>query len=332
MDIKTQKKITAILQVLREAKKPVGGTRIANQVKRYGINLSPRTARYYLAITDKTQLTKNYGKRGRLLTAAGREELAKSFIFEKVGLVAAKIDGLSYQMDFSLSTLKGNIILNISTIHNKNINKARQHIQLAFKEKLGMGKYFIIAKSGTTLGNYTVPPEQTAIGTICSVTINGILLKHGIPISSRFGGLLEMKNHQPVRFTQIIYYDGSTLDPLEIFIKGRMTSVSQTARTGNGLIGASFREIPAIAIGAAHKLKKKLDRIGLYGILMIGNPGQPLLDIPVSEGKAGMIVFGGLNPVAAAEENGLGTKNIAMGTLFPFKDLLPPDFIGGLPL
>ena len=38
--------------------------------------------------------------------------------------------------------------------------------------------------------------------------------------------------------------------------------------------------------------------------MKIGWPGQPLLDIPVSEGRCGALVIGGLNPVAIIEENG----------------------------
>ena len=56
---------------------------------------------------------------------------------------------------------------------------------------------------------------------------------------------------------------------------------------------------------------------------MIGKPGRPLLDIPVSEGRVGMIVAGGLNPMAAVEESGIATENIAMGALFEFERLVP---------
>ena len=57
--------------------------------------------------------------------------------------------------------------------------------------------------------------------------------------------------------------------------------------------------------------------------MMIGKPGRPLLDIPVSEGRVGMIVAGGLNPIAAVEESGIATENVAMGSLFEFEQLVP---------
>jgi repressor of nif and glnA expression len=54
----------------------------------------------------------------------------------------------------------------------------------------------------------------------------------------------------------------------------------------------------------------------------VGKPNQPLLDIPVMEGRAGIIVAGGLNPLAAVEESGIRTENLAMGTLLDFSELV----------
>lgn len=320
MDIKGKKIVSAILRILKDSRKPIGGTKIAGLISRYGISISHRTVRHYLLIMDKQGLTKKSGEHGRFITHSGLEELSKLFVFDKVGLVASRIDELSYKMKFSASKLKGRIILNISAIDSKNCRKLIEIIKFIFRKGLGMGNFLVISDK-KNVGDFVIPRGKTAIGTVCSVTINGILLNAGIPVVSRFGGLLEIREGVPVRFTEIISYDGSTLDPLEIFIKGKMTSVWKAAKTGSGIIGASFREIPAIAVGDAVKIKKKLDKIGLNGILLIGNPGQPLLDIPVAEGKAGMVVLGGLNPLAAVEEHGIETNNVAMGTLFEFSEL-----------
>jgi repressor of nif and glnA expression len=226
-------------------------------------------------------------------------------------------------MDFSLRKLSGDIILNISTIDKRDIKRAAVPLQQVFRAGLGMGRFIILADAGCKFGKKIIKNDRVAIGTVCSVTINGIFLNEGIHVTSRFGGLLELDKGRPVRFTEIINYDGSSIDPLEIFIKGGMTSVCQTVLTGNGRIGASFREVPSVAVPYIEKLRKKLDTIGLGGILLIGRPGQPLLDIPVAEGRAGMIVAGGLNPLAAVEETGVATENFAMGALFDFRNMIP---------
>lgn len=317
------RKIVSILNILHQAGRPLGGTRIAQKLQEFGYDLSQRTVRYYLKRMDRDGLTQNLGKRGRKITPKGEEELNNSFVIDKVGFVASKIDALTYQMNFSHRKLQGKIILNVSTFNRGELPKAIHHIQSTFRAGLGMGRFLVIGFPGEKMGDLTIEEGKVAIGTVCSVTLNGVLLKEGIHTTSRFGGLLELFKGRPLRFTEIINYDGSSLDPLEIFIKGGMTSVREAVLTGNGKIGASFREVPSVAIQKVEKIRKKLDKIGLGGILIIGKPNRPLLDIPVSEGRVGMIVTGGLNPLAAVEESGIDTENIAMKTLFEFDRLMP---------
>ena len=186
-----------------------------------------------------------------------------------------------------------------------------------------MGRFVASAGSGERLAGFAIPAGRTGLGTVCSVTLNGVLCAHGIPVSSEFGGLLELRDGQPHRFAQIIHYDAATIDPIEIFIKGGMTSVGGAARTGTGTIGASFREIPAVVLPKATKLMEALERLGLGGVLAIGIPGKALLDVPVSQGRVGLVVAAGLNPVAAVEEAGIPTENRAMASLCEFDKLLP---------
>lgn len=334
----SRRKLVSILHVLQNAEKPLGGTRIAQRLQAVGLELSQRTVRYYLQKMDQEGLTQNLGKKGRKITAKGKEEVRSAFVIDKVGFIAAKIDALTYQMTFSLRKSSGKIILNFSVLDLKDLPRALPYLRSVFKAGLGMGKFVGIGRAGTRMGSLLIEPGKIGIGTVCSVTINGVFLAEGIPTTSRFGGLLEMINGAPGRFTQIISYDGSSIDPLEIFIKGGMTSVYQTACTGNGKIGASFREVPAVAVPKVEQLKRRLDALGMNGILMIGKPGQPLLDVPVSEGRAGIIVAGGLNPLAAVQEGGIATDNMALGALYEFEGLIPfwemeklPETIGATP-
>jgi repressor of nif and glnA expression len=45
------------------------------------------------------------------------------------------------------------------------------------------------------------------------------------------------------------------------------------------------------------------------------------MEVPVGRGRTGIVVAGGLNPVAAAEEAGIATELKAMVTLADFGDL-----------
>ena len=331
MDTKTRRTMMAVLRVLRDTASPLGAERIAERLNIAGTELSERAVRNYLSQADAQGWTRNLGRRGRSLTASGRQELDGALVMDKVGFVAARVDALAYQMTFNLSTCTGSVILNISTVAQRDLRPALRELTRAFEANLGMGRLLALRRPGEVLGGFCTPPDRIVIGTLCSVSINGIFQQARIPTRSRFGGLLELENGKPKRFTQIIHYDGTSLDPLEIFIRGHMTSVANAAATGNGIIGASFREVPSIAYDEVVRLAKLSEKTGVGGLLAYGQPNQPLLDVPVAQGCVGLIVAGGLNPVAAIVESGIDTTSSAMHALCDFNELGDFQSFGNYP-
>jgi repressor of nif and glnA expression len=215
------------------------------------------------------------------------------------------------------------VILNISCFPRKRLRRALELLKPVFSSPYVMSDRVILAPEGESIGDVPVPKGMVGLGTVCSVTINGIFLKAGIPVTSRFGGVVETANGHPRRFLSLISYDGSSLDPLEVFIKSRMTAVSGPAAGRSGRILASFREIPVVCMEKAKKLAQTLEERGIRGILLIGSPNKPLLEVPVGIDKAGIVIVGGLNPVAALEEQGIPTESRAMSTLFDYSRLVP---------
>ncbi len=313
--------MTAILRTLQQAPKPLGSQRIAEGLAASGFDLTERTVRNYLAQADALGWTENLGRRGRKLTRQGLQELESALVVDKVGFVSTRVDTLSYQMDFDLPARRGRVILNISTLNQRELRPAIARLGEAYGAKISMGRLVGLAGPGEELGGIRVPKGSVAIATVCSVSINGIFLRNKIATTSRFGGLVQLEKGQPRRFTQIITYDGSSLDPLEVFIRGHMTSVGQAAQTGYGVVGASFREVPVIALDEVRRLAQLSEKAGVGGVMLIGTPNQPLLDIPVAQGRAGLVVCGGLNPVAAVVESGISVTSTAMSTLCDFSEL-----------
>ena len=312
------KHMVAILRVLRDAGGPLGSSAISRRIQAYGVSVSDRTVRWYLQEMQRKGLVTK-ARRGRvggtMITDLGIDEIKGALVTSRVGFTAAKVDTLAWRMSFDLMTRKGQIALNVSLIDQLDIFRAVDEMTPVFESGLGMGEYALYAKAGERIGDLKVPEGKAAIGSVCSVTVNGVLLKAGIPTVSRFGGVLEMNEGRPVRFTDMIYYDGTSLDPLEIFIKGGLTSVRDAVATGRGRIGAGFREVPTAALGEVEQIDKLLRKSGLGAILVIGAPNQPLLDFPVQEGRTGIVLAGGLNPAAAVEEAGIPTTNFALSCL-----------------
>jgi len=315
------KTMLAILKILDRYSDVIGSREISRQLKMHGIDLTERTVRYHLRILDERGYTEVFGKEGRKITEKGRKELEHSLVSEKVGFVISRIESLSYLTTLNLGTMDGDVILNISYFPEDRVKDALKILRSVFSSPYVMSNRIILARGGEMIGDITIPHGMMGIGTVCSVTINGIFLKAGIPVTSRFGGVVEINEGRPVRFISLISYDGSSLDPLEIFIRSKMTDVLGAVKNHSGKMLASFREMPVICMDEAKRLAKAMNDKGIGGILLIGSPNKPLLEVPVGIDKVGMVIVGGLNPIAAIEESGISTESKAMSTLYPYSKL-----------
>ena len=166
---------------------------------------------------------------------------------------------------------------------------------------------------GRRCGDRIGPRGKIGLATICSIIVNGVLLKAGIAVETRFGGILQIKGGRPLRFLELISYSGSSLNPSEVFIQGRMTKVGGAVK-GEGIILANFREVPAPCHREAEQLIQELKKAGIDGALAMWGPNEAVCEIPVAVGRVGLVLPGGLNPVAAAVEAGIEAENQAMAT------------------
>ena len=66
-----------------------------------------------------------------------------------------------------------------------------------FESGLCVSDLVAVAEEGQYIGDVLVPHGHIGLATACSIVINGALLKAGIPMDSRFGGLLQIENHEP---------------------------------------------------------------------------------------------------------------------------------------
>ena len=173
-------------------------------------------------------------------------------------------------------------------------------IKNIFNQGIAVSPYIKITNSSPS-ENYE---NQMEMETICGTTIDGMLLKAGIPVVPKYGGLVEIEDCAPKAFTELIAYKKTSMTPLEAFTDQEMTSVLGVIKEGNGDIPANFRLIPANAREEAVKLFDNLRKIGVSGLLKIGNPGEPVLGIPVDKDMVGIAVIGGISPLCAAKEAG----------------------------
>jgi len=318
----TEKKILSILRVLSESSGPLGSITIARELQRYGVDLSERAIRYHLRIMDERGYTQPGGRDGRSITPLGVEELQIALAPDQIGFILDKLELMAFQTTFNPAKRTGLLPINTSVFTQERFRKALSAMRETFKAGLGVSHLVAVGHEGEKLGNVVIPNGKVGLATVCSVAVNGVLLKAGVPVESRFGGVLEIRNSKPRRFTAIINYGGTSLDPSEQYMRARMTSVGEAARTGNGRILANFRELPAPSRSTVEETVSLLKAVGINGVYVLGQTGEPVCQIALGANRIGMVLLGGMNPVAAAVEAGVEVDNFSESGLIDFERLV----------
>jgi repressor of nif and glnA expression len=316
-----ESKLVAILKVLSESSEPLGSITIARRLEQDGVFLSERAVRYHLKIADERGYTRPGGRDGRTITPEGRQEVKEALAPQHIGFVRDKLEMLAYQTTFDPEKRSGQLAVNTSFIDRDKFKKAVSAMKDAFKAGICVSELVATAKEGEKLGSVVVPENRIGLATVCSVSINGVLLKAGVPTEFKFGGMLEIRDNKPRRFVAIIDYASTSIDPSEQYIQAKMTSVGQAAKTGNGKILSTFRTIPAPARGIVEEKIAKLKEAGIGGVYALGNTSESICQIPVAVNRFGIVQLGGLNPVAAAVEAGIDIENIAESGIMDFEQL-----------
>ncbi len=319
-----ERKILLILRILHNSGEAMGARLIARLMEEHGVFLSERTVRYHLKLMDERGLTKLVGRHdGRVITEPGIDEISHARVRDKVGFAISRIENLAFRTTLNLDTLEGMVPVNVSFFAEETFAHALEAMEQAYQARLLVSDRVAVARAGERPGGICIPAGKVGFVTICSVVVNGVLLKNGIPMDSKFGGILQIREGKPVRFTELIHYSGTSIDPSEIFILGKMTSVNKVASQGKGNILANFREVPAASRGMVDKIRSRLQEAGIDGIFSIGEVSEPVCQVPVDLNRVGIILLGGLNPVACAHELGIDVDNQAMSTVMSFRELHP---------
>ena len=316
-----QRKLIEILRILYENHEPIGARLIADRMNERGYPIGERGVRYHLRILDERGLTKRQGYDGRVITERGVNELNNALVGDRLGFIITRIEKLIYDTTFDLKSGKGKVIINTSIIDKNDLDNTMEILRHVIYNGYPISPYVKLIEEGTVTSDIKIPAGKIGIATMCSITIDGILLKNGIPVNTRYGGILEVKDRKPVCFDDIIVYTGTSIDPMRIFISKKMTRVMDAVDMGTGKLLANLREIPASALPEAEKVLQSIADSRIGGITEIGKPGKSVLNAPVDAGKVGVVVYAGVNAMAAVEEMGIKVNTYPISTIVDFKEL-----------
>ncbi len=321
IDSQVQRKLIEILRILFENKDPIGARLIADRMNERGYAIGERGVRYHLRILDERGLTKRQGYDGRVITEQGIHELDNALVGDRVGFIITRIEKLIYDTTFDLKTGQGTVIVNTSIIDKNDFDKTMEILSHVIYNGYSFSPYIKLIDEGTVTSDIEIPEGKLGLATMCSITVDGILLNNGIPVTPKYGGILEIKNRKPVHFEELIEYNGTSIDPMRIFMSKKMTGVLPAVDTGSGKLLANLREIPMTAVSEAEKILGAVMDARIGGIVEIGEPGKSVLNAPVVTGKVGVVVYAGTNAMAAVEESGIDVITYPISTIMDFKEL-----------
>jgi repressor of nif and glnA expression len=320
-DLTVQRKFIEILRIIHESQTPVGARVIAYRLNERGYSIGERNVRYHLRIMDERGLTMGLGYDGRVITERGINELNNALVGDRVGFIITKIERLMLDTTFDLKTKQGSVIINVSIIDKNDFDKTMEILKHVIHSAHPFSPYIKLIEENTVTSDIEIPAGKIGLATMCSITFDGILLKNGIAVNPKYGGVLRVEDKKPVCFEDIIVYSGTTIDPMRIFISKKMSRVLDTVNTGTGKLLANLREIPESALSKAKEVLSSAVKARIGGIAEIGKPGKSVLNAAVDAGKAGIVVYAGTNIIAAVSEMGIKVATYPISTIIDFKEL-----------
>jgi len=217
----------------------------------------------------------------------------------------SRIENLMHQVTFDPLRMEGDIITNTTLVDLKMLDATLRIFRDVMESGLAVSPYLKVE----TLGS------RAKIYSACSITVSGVLLKAKVPVRPKGGGVIEVIDREPVRFTDMLMYWATTIDPIDVLISQELTSVLEMMRTGSGRILGNLQEAPMLA---AERIEEKLELLaeaGFSGVLDLGEPNMNVLGVSVERDHVGLSLVGGTNIVAAALSHGIGLETESISGL-----------------
>ncbi|KAF5417482.1 MAG: Global nitrogen regulator NrpRII [Candidatus Methanogaster sp.] len=233
----------------------------------------------------------------------------------------SRIENMMYQVTFDPAKGSGVIAANVSIIRDSDLNDVLFIFKSVMKCGLGVGSYIRVIRDQASFGDIRLESHECAIITPCSITIDGVLLKGGVSVRPVLGGIVQIKKGVPMRFTDILTYDSTTIDPIDVLMSQDLTSVTDVASTGSGKILANVRIVPMHARERVEGILLTLKLANFDSILFVSEPNTEVLGVPVERDHIGIVAIGGTNPMAAVQEQGIPIRTHALSELIDIDEM-----------
>jgi len=312
--IRTERKTIEILRILKEHQEPVGAKRLAELMADRGFVLSDRAVQYHLSYLDSSGFTEKVGNQGRILTPLGLAESDNALVDDRIGFIISKLERLAYRSTFDPATGTGDVAYNLSIVPKVSFERSIAAFDEVAKTGCGFfSSYRIIDRDPR------IPSDSVGVITLCSISMDGVFQRAGIPVKMAYGGRLEIEQGTPSRFRDLIGYRGTTIDPLELFISSGLTTINQFIRTKTGIALANVREVPCSAQEPVEQIIHLMNECGFVFPVTIGNQ---VFNLPPNPFRLSIVAFSGMNYIGNCVEQDLDIRTEIGAGNIPFSKVM----------
>ncbi len=306
--IRTERKYVEILRILKEHREPMGAKRLSELMAERGFVLSDRAVQYYLRYLDDMGFTEKVGNIGRILTPSGIAETECALVGDRIGFIISKLERLAFRTTFDPFTGTGDVGYNMTVVPDAQLDSAVGAFEEVSRAECGFFNSFRIIDSDPR-----VPEGHTGLMTICSISMDGVFQRAGVPVKMAYGGRLMVKDRVASGFLDLIGYRGTTIDPLSLFISSGLTSIRDLVGAGTGIGLANVREVPATAEQEVREIVAQMNTCGFRFPVQMGDH---VLNLQPTPYRVSLVAFSGMNYVGNATEMGLSlTTEIGAGNI-----------------
>ncbi|MBN1166184.1 MAG: DUF128 domain-containing protein [Methanospirillaceae archaeon] len=309
--IRTERKYVEILMILKEHQEPMGAKRLSELLAERGYVMTDRAVQYYLRYLDECGFTRKIGNLGRVLTPEGLQETESALVDERIGFVISKLERLAFRSTFDPFTGTGDIAYNLTIVDEDNLEPLLDSFEDVKRAGCGFFNSYRVIYS-----DYRIPPGNAGIMTVCSITMDGVLQHNGIPVQMAYGGRIMVEEKKPQYFADLIRYQGTTIDPLALFISSGLTSITGYIGTGTGILLANVREIPVYAKKRALEVSESMQSNGF--IFPLEMRSGNIYNLVGDPNRISLVSYSGMNYVGHAIENQIPVTNEIGAGNIPF--------------
>lgn len=248
---------------------PIGSIRLVDLMQRRGYEIKGRTIRLLLSDLDDAGLTAKVPGKGRRLTEAGRAELGRGDISGRTQQVRERIATLTSQVTFDPFEGVGEIVASQVLVPPASVSATVSALETL--DETALGPIRVAAE---------VRADGVRLAIPSSITIDGVLLSHGIDVNLVTAGLVE---YHPAsdgdgpgsvrRYIDAISGEDSTMDVVSLLIEAGRTNVEAVLDGEAGVLIVDNREFPITRYAEAEDLARAT-RESLGGVLDIRRPRE----------------------------------------------------------